>query len=384
MIRVAILADQPRCKHDITTALQRHGLVVLGTLDAAAELPRQLGTWVPEAVVLAAPFAGAPAAQWLSELRRLAPEAALLVVSRDTAAAQVRQLFCAGADDVLALPRDLNTLPQALRDAVQRRREAAHPGGGAGRVVAVWSPKGGTGCSLLAAGLALALQTRQQRRTLLADLTGPFGGAERLVGLQDEPERTLADLFRVIGELSPDHLLQACTAHESGLALLAAPRLSEPLGGLLPEHVSAVAGLCGRLFERTVLDVPSLWHPTVAAALAAADRLLLVLTPDVPAVRAAQAALDLLPALRREQKTVGLVVNRLCRRSELQPDAIGRLLDLPVVGRVRANYWPAGVLAQRRSAPGCGRAAPAAAPGRRRRPLEPGGGGRLRRRRWKR
>lgn len=261
---------------------------------------------------------------------------ARLVVSRDTDPGRVRQLFRAGADDALVLPRDLAGLPAALRDAVRRRDETRGAEARTGQVIAVWSPKGGTGCSLLAANLAVALQAREGRRTLLADLCGPYGGVGLLLGLQ--PERTFADLYRVIGELSGDHLAQACTAHDSGLSVLCASARPEALGGLLPEHVEAVASLAARLFTRTVLDVPSAWHPATGAALGAADRILAVVTPDAPAVRTLQAALPLLPARRREQKMVGLVVTRLSGRSELRAEEIGRALELPLLGTVRADF----------------------------------------------
>lgn len=332
MIRVALLCDQPRIRQQVMLVLRQEGLLVLGCVESAGVLRAQLADWAPDAAVVAEPFCGLDVA---AVGRQLPPGTALLALTRDPAPEHLRRLFRQGAADVLPFPRALAGLPAAIREAVRSRAPAA-AGSGGGQVVALWSPKGGVGCSLLAANLAVALQVQQRRRTLLVDLGGPYGGADILLGLQ--PERDLSALFRVMGELHPDHVARACTTHPTGLSVLCASRLPEPVGGLQPEHPGALSAVCRQMFDVVLFDVPSPWVPPVAAALAAADRVLLVVTPDAPSVRAAQAAVGLLPAARGQAPAAGVIVNRVSPRAELQPGEIGALVGLPVVATVHSDF----------------------------------------------
>lgn len=329
MIRVALLCDQLRLKGDLAALLQRDGLVVLGCIDRPDAIPEQLRAWAPDATVIAGPFAGTDPADLARRVQGLLPGAALLVLLRSNDSAQTRQLFLAGADDVLT---GTAGLAGAIREAVQRRTAGAAPG----YILAVWSPKGGVGCSSLAANLGVALQAHAHRRTLLVDLNGPFGGADRLLGLK--PERTLADLSGVAQELNPSHVLQALTAHGSGLNVLCASRRPDPAGGLLPEHLSALLPVCRRMFDTVLLDVPAAWSLISKTAVDLASRILLVVTPDAPAIGALQDALPLLPPGKREQRLVGLVINRASPRVELQPREIGAVVDLPVLGTIRSDF----------------------------------------------
>lgn len=329
MIRVALLCDQLRLQDDLAALLQRDGLIVLGSIDRPDAIPEQLRTWAPDAVIIADPFAGTDPADLTLRIQGLLPDAARLILLRGNDSVQIRRLFLAGADDVIT---GASTLASAIREGVQRRIAGA-----AGcKVIAIWSPKGGVGCSLVAATLAVALQVKQHRRTLLADLTGPFGGADRLLGMK--PERTLADLFGVAQELNPNHVLQALAAHDSGLSVLCASRRPEPAGGVMPEHLTPLLAICRRMFDTVVLDVPAAWTPVAKAAVEMASRVLLVLTPDVPAIGVVQAALKLLPPAKREQQMVGMVINRTSPRVELQPQAIGAVVDLPILATIRADF----------------------------------------------
>lgn len=334
MIRVGLLCDHPRLEHDILALLKQEGFVALGCINSLEAVQEQLTAWAPEVILITDPFCAADAADIAQRVRGLLPGAARVVLIRGAQPERLRYLFHLGVDDVLSIPQGLSALPNAVRGAVQRQ---AATGGAGGKVLAVWSPKGGAGCSLIAANLATALQVRQRRRSLLVDLCGPYGGAGALLDVK--PERTLADLFCVTQELTANHVLQASMTHASGLAVLCAPRLPEALGGLTPEHLMALADVCRWAFDVTVLDVPSAWAPAVQAALEVATSVLLVVTPDRPAIQAVQAAIPLLPTAKRQRQMVGVVVNRVSSRTELQAPEISTMLGLPVVGSVRSDFF---------------------------------------------
>lgn len=336
MIRVALICDQLRVQQQVQSVLEREGFLVLGCLDKPEAVRAHLAEWAPEAILVAEPFGSTDTVELTRQIRTLATSAALLILGKGSDPGRIRLLFRSGADDVLQVPRDLSSVPLAIRETVQSGRNRSGPGISGGKVVVVWSPKGGVGCSLVAANLAVALQVQQRRRTLLADLNSPYGGVDAILALQ--PERTFADLFRVIDELHAGHVAQACTEHRSGLAVLCAANTPGPLGGLEPVHITNLVRVCRSLFDVTVLDLPSAWVSPVITAVDLADRLLLVVTPDAPAVRSAQVGVGLLPLAKRERQMTGVVVNRVSTRSELQPREIGEMLALPVVATIQSDF----------------------------------------------
>ena len=115
-----------------------------------------------------------------------------------------------------------------LRDPEGDAR-AAPLGNGArkeGRIITVFSPKGGTGKTVIATNLAAALSKAGDRRTLLLDLDLQFGDAAIMLGI--EPEKTIFDFVNAPGELDPDKLAGYTTKHKSGLDIL--PGTASPRG----------------------------------------------------------------------------------------------------------------------------------------------------------
>ena len=104
----------------------------------------------------------------------------------------------------------------------------------------MFSPKGGTGKTVIATNLAAALAKAEARRTLLLDLDLQFGDAAIMLGI--EPEKTIYDLVVAPGELDPEKLAGYTTKHTCGLDILPAP--------LRPEDAELVTeAKLGRLLE---------------------------------------------------------------------------------------------------------------------------------------
>jgi len=128
-----------------------------------------------------------------------------------------------GVADVLLLPQLPENVVFSIRKATHGRpggapRVAATP---RGRVVTVFSPKGGTGKTVTATNLAASLAKQHSKRTLLLDLDLQFGDAAIMLGL--EPEKTIHDLVTAPGELDSEKLAGYTTRHQCGLEVLPAP-----------------------------------------------------------------------------------------------------------------------------------------------------------------
>ncbi|MGZ4431632.1 MAG: AAA family ATPase [Gaiellales bacterium] len=237
-----------------------------------------------------------------------------------------RAALAAGARGVVALPVSRESLATAVSDAlrgaaVQGRRHDAD-----GQVIAVCSGKGGVGCTAVAVVLAAA------GGGLLGDLSGGFASLAELVGC--EHERSVADLGR-LGQLLDRAAIEAVAVPRAdGLRLL--PGVADPeLLALLPD--GAGGALVRELRGTAPLSVVDLGVPATHVArevVTACDRVLVVVSPDVYAVRGGRGLIDALVRSDVGIGSISAVVNRWSRASELSLGAVRRALGVPVAAVV--------------------------------------------------
>ena len=108
-----------------------------------------------------------------------------------------------------------------------------------GRVLTVFSPKGGVGKTVLATSLATQIARRAGRRVLLVDLDLQFGDAAIMMGV--EPEKTIYDLVMTTGELDPEKLAGYVISHPSGVDVVPAPVRPEDAELVAEDRVGAPA-----------------------------------------------------------------------------------------------------------------------------------------------
>ena len=225
--------------------------------------------------------------------------------------------------DVLLLPQLADNVVFAVRKAAHtgRRLEAEGGVGKRGRILTVFSPKGGTGKTVTATNLACAFAKYEKKRTLLIDLDLQFGDAAIMLGL--EPEKTIYDLVVAPGELDSEKLAGYTTRHASGVDVLPAPLRPEDAELVTEPKVNRLLEVARGSYDLIVVDTSPFFHGPMLATLDRTDELLVLCGLDVPTlknVKLAQHTLDLLsfPAsrvrfiLNRSNSKVGM------KRSEVE------------------------------------------------------------------
>ena len=212
--------------------------------------------------------------------------------------------------DVLLLPQLADNVVFAVRKAAHagRRLESEGGVGKRGRILTVFSPKGGTGKTVTATNLACAFAKYEKKRTLLIDLDLQFGDAAIMLGL--EPEKTIYDLVVAPGELDSEKLAGYTTRHASGVDVLPAPLRPEDAELVTEPKVNRLLEVARGSYDLIVVDTSPFFHGPMLATLDRTDELLVLCGLDVPTlknVKLAQHTLDLLsfPASR-----VRFVLNR--------------------------------------------------------------------------
>lgn len=294
-----------------------------------------------------------PAAE-VAEIKEHTRAPIILVASGAEAASMLESAIEMDVADVLLLPQLTHNVVFAIRKASHARRQlqtAAHRG----RVVTVFSPKGGTGKTVVATSLAAMLAKTQGKRTLLLDLDLQFGDAAIMLGL--EPAKTVYDLVVAPGELDPEKLAGYVTKHPCGLDVLAAPLRPEDAELVVESKVTSLIDVARASYDAIVVDTSPFFHGAVLATLDRTDQLLVLCGLDVPTLKNVRLALQTLDQLSFPPDRITYVMNRTSANVGLKTREVEDGLHVKVAHelpldrtvQVCVNRGEAAVLVQPRS-----------------------------------
>src|ERR687885_759498 len=206
-----------------------------------------------------------PAAE-LAAIREQTP-APVIVLASGAHSTLLEEALEADVSDVLLLPQLTENVVFAIRKASHAGRKLAAQGGHArhGKIVTVFSPKGGTGKTSISTNLAASLAKHAGKRTLLLDLDLQFGDAAIMLGL--EPEKTIYDLVVAPGELDSEKLAGYTTRHTSGLEVLPAPLRPEDAELVTEAKLGRLLEVAREAYDVIVVDTSPFFHGPMLATL---------------------------------------------------------------------------------------------------------------------
>jgi pilus assembly protein CpaE len=180
-------------------------------------------------------------------------------------------------------------------------------------IVAVVSPKGGSGKTAVASNLALGFA--QRTPTVLVDLDMYSGDLEWAFGVQ--PAYRIHDVARRLREDGSTELAGMFTSRGLNLSLLCSPDSHIAADGVLATDMSTITQRLLDMQRPVVLDTSPGMSDFTLDAIEAASRVVLVTTTDVASVQAARKLIDTMTALRLDTGRINLVVNRSTSRTGL-------------------------------------------------------------------
>ncbi|MGQ9826848.1 MAG: AAA family ATPase [Roseiflexus sp.] len=253
------------------------------------------------------------------------PEAQVIMMSVQGEQDYLRRAMLAGAREFLPKPIGAEELYSAIRHvyrlATTQRRYVTTPpqgpGGGddqgaQGQIIAVFSPKGGTGTSSIACNLAVALRLLTGKKVALVDGNLTFGDVGAIMNLVSS--KTIADLVNRISELDRDLLNDVMATHATQVKVLLAPPNPQTGELVTSDHLRTILEVMKKEFEYVIVDTQASFQDRALAALDMADRIVALMTLEIPCIKNIKLFLEVAELLEYPKEKTVLVLNKADNR----------------------------------------------------------------------
>lgn len=359
-IRVMIVDDIAETREQLRKLLSFDpDIDVVAQAGSGEEAVEVIGDARPDVILMDINLPGMDGITATGKAVEVIPTVQVIMLSVQGETDYMRRAMMAGARDYLTKPPSADELLDAIHRAYQLRQKLGTGplpsfGGQAqeqvavakatdAKIITIYSPKGGTGCTTLAVNLAIALQTLlgPETKTCLVDANLQFGDIAVFMKLQTT--RTLADLAPHALDMDADLLKTILVPHTSGVQVLtapAAPEQAEEFRNAGVEESGAntclrtILEFARREFDYIIVDTAHQVDDVLLATLDVSDLMVIVTRPVIPEIRGARLFVELLQKLSYPMDNVALVINSVDnKRMGIQPEAIERAM-MPALAHI--------------------------------------------------
>jgi pilus assembly protein CpaE len=317
--RVALLGDPGPVQQQIAAAFGSQGEFILAdVLTNLEKLSRDLRAAEPQLILVDQQAGGQPTLDILDDLALQFPEVPLVAILPDNDPLRAQQVMLGGARAFIVQPFTqvnlLSTLRRVLELEGRRQQSQAAAQTNTAETsdhlhtLAVYSPRGGAGCSTLAANLAIAWHELTKGRVLLVDGKLFFGHLGLLLNIRTQ--NTLTDLIPHAHMLDEALVKEVAFEHISGVHVLLSPEDVQVAQGVRSQDLFNVTAGLQRLYDFIVIDTGSAFTENSVTLMDAADRVLLVTTPELSALHDASRFIQLSRSLAYPAGKLLTVLNR--------------------------------------------------------------------------
>lgn len=302
------------------------------------------------------------------KIREKYPYIQIVILSVQNDANYMRKAMLAGARDFLTKPPMIDELTVAIRRAgelarSEKEKAAAmaytHTGmtgslgqgmrapAQLGKIICVYSPKGGAGCTTVATNLAVSLKT-PENQVCVVDTNLIYGDVA--VFFNEHGKNSILDLVGRANELDPDIVKDVMVTNKlTNLQLMAAPKEPELSDARKGEAISKIFTFMKQLYSFIIIDTTPQLTEIVQTSLDVADYIILLSTQDIPSIKNAHQFLSIADASQIGREKIIFVMNRYDKRIAISPERVGQSLKqnvavtIPFEERIVSNSINRGV-----------------------------------------
>jgi pilus assembly protein CpaE len=349
-IKVLIVDDIAETRENIRRLLQfERDMEVVGGARTGKEALTLARDTQPHVVIMDINMPDMDGIAATEALLKELPNTQIVILSVQNEPDYMRRAMLAGARDFLPKPPSADELVNTIRKVGQRALTQTvmmpvpqAPGapvstGSAlshthrGKVITVYSPRGGVGRTMVSTNLAISLQTADTP-TVLVDAALQFGDVAACLNLQTR--NSLLDLVEQAGELDSELVERIAIHHPSGLKVIAAPARPEQAEIVQGAQISKVLRFLTTVFQYVVVDTSAALNEATIGAIDASDVLVLIGAPDLPTIKNLRMFFDLGEALNLTPQKIVLIMNRMDKRYGISAEKVADLLKQPIVSQI--------------------------------------------------
>jgi pilus assembly protein CpaE len=329
---VAVIESDPSLRSQLISDLgERVRAAAFPTIESLEE---RIEDGTPLVALLGPSCAGPSGLVAVERLTRSRPEIGTVLMVEALSTDVLQRALRAGVKDVLAAPIEAGELVLAVERVggtlvpagVAVPSETGTPAG-YGRLITVFSTKGGAGKSVIAVNLAVTLARRSSRPVVLVDADLQFGDVAVMLKLA--PQHTIVDAVNAIDKLDGP-LLQSLLARHDPSELLVMPAPLEPAFAdqIGSSQMLRIIELLRQTSEFVVVDAPAYFNDVVLGLIEASDDVLLVAGMDIPNIKNVKIGLQTLRLLNIPLSKLKLILNRANSKVKLDVGEVERTLGI--------------------------------------------------------
>ena len=356
-IRVIVVDDIPETREHLAKLLSFEvDIEVVGVAASGLEAIETATRLSPDVVLMDINMPGMDGIATTEELGRTVPTTSVVMMSVQGEADYLRRSMLAGAREFLVKPFSSDELCAAIRGVHAREREkmgryAAQPHTSNalsvpveredGRVITLFSPKGGVGRTTLAVNLAVAMASDMGRSVALMDASFQFGDVGVLLNLNPR-NKSIVDILGD-AEGGNDVIDGALISHSTGIRVLLAPPSPEMAELVNVEHIRRIIERLRATHDLVVVDCWPMFQDSTLALLDMSDLVLGLLTLEITNIKNIRLFLEVADQLGYGSEKLRLVLNRAdsaygIRIADVE-NSIGRKVDHTVVSDGRTVVY---------------------------------------------
>jgi pilus assembly protein CpaE len=216
------------------------------------------------------------------------------------------------------------------------------------QVIAIFSPKGGSGRTTIATNLALALHNETGSRVCLVDANLQFGDVGVLLNLNPK-NRSVMDAMES-GDPDGDLIDSVVINHSTGIRVLLAPPSPEGADLVTPAYLRKIVDHLKKTHDYVVVDLPSGLTDHSLTVMDAADTILVIAALEITTIKNVRLFLEVADQLEYDRSKVRLVINRSDSAQGIRIGDVEASIRRPIDGTIVSDGRLA-VLAVNRGVP---------------------------------
>jgi pilus assembly protein CpaE len=344
---VVVVDDTDESREMILRMLQFDSSIeVIGTAKTGLEAIDAAQKLKPDVMIMDINMPDMDGITATESIRKKVPFIQVVILSVQSDANYMRRAMLAGARDFLTKPPLIDELTSAIRRAgvmAQEERAKANLSFGStgplpsamggqtgrlsGKVIVVYSPKGGCGTTTITTNLAIALKD-PINKVALVDSNLMFGDVT--VFFNEHGKNNVLDLIDRVNDLDNDIISDVMIKNKvTGIDILAAPSQSQFVDNGIGESFSKILDFLKNIYDYILIDTTAYLTEIVQTCLDVADYIVLTTIQDIPAIKNTNQFLTLADASGIGRDRIIFVMNRYDRRIAISPERIGESLKLP-------------------------------------------------------